>query len=295
MMTVRPLYRDGSSLRRAGGHDREVPNIVPVDDPADPRLVEYTQLTDVELRRQFEDPAAGLGVFVAEGRIAVRRLLNSLYPTQSLLVTPARFDALAPDVEGRDVTVFVAAQPVMDATVGFHIHRGVLAVGRRLPLPDPEALLARATCVAVLEEVNDHENMGALFRNASAFGVDAVLLCPRCCDPLYRRSVRVSVGHALTVPFTRLAPWPDGLASVRRAGFTVAAMTPHADAEAIDALAARRPERVAVLLGAEGPGLTPAAMAAADLSVRIPMVEGGDSLNVATAAAIAFHRLTAAG
>ena len=168
-------------------------------------------------------------------------------------------------------------------------------MGRRLPLPDPEALLAQTTCVAVLEEVNDHENMGALFRNASAFGVGAVLLCPRCCDPLYRRSVRVSVGHALTVPFTRLAPWPDRLESVRRAGFTVAAMTPHADAEPIDAFAAQRPERVAVLLGAEGPGLTSAALAAADLSVRIPIVEGGDSLNVATAAAIAFHRLTGAG
>jgi tRNA G18 (ribose-2'-O)-methylase SpoU len=269
-----------------------VASVIPVDDPADPRLAEYTQLTDAELRRQFEDPAAQLGVFVAEGRVAVRRLLGSRYPVRSLLETPARLDTLAPELEGLEVTVYLASQAVMDAVVGFHIHRGILAVGQRLPLPEPEVLLARTATVAVLEEVNDHENMGALFRNASAFGVGGILLCPRSCDPLYRRSVRVSVGHALTVPFTRFQRWPAGLADLKRAGFTVAALTPRDDAIPIDQLAGDPPERVAVLVGAEGPGLSEPALALADLCVRIPMAPGGDSLNVATAAAIAFHRLS---
>jgi tRNA G18 (ribose-2'-O)-methylase SpoU len=143
----------------------------------------------------------------------------------------------------------------------------------------------------VLEGLNDHENLGALFRNAAAFGVDAVLADPTTADPLYRRSVRVSLGHVLRVPWTRLPDWPDGLASLKAEGFVLVALTPSADAEPIAALAADPPARVALLLGAEGPGLSGAALAAADRRVRIPIAEGVDSLNVATAAAIAFHRL----
>ena len=267
--------------------------LIPVDDPADPRLVEYTQLKDAELRRRLESAQGGLGVFMAEGTLAVRRLVASPYPVRSLLLTPSRWEGLAAEVGPLDVPVYVAEQAVMDAVGGFHIHRGVLAAGSRLPLPPPRDLLRMATRVAIVEEINDHENMGSLFRNAAAFGVDTVLLCPRSCDPLFRRSVRVSVGHALTVPFARFDEWPQGLAMAKQCGFVVAAMTPRPDAVPIDSLVARRPARLAVLLGAEGPGLTDAALAAADCCVRIPMADGGDSVNVATAAAIAFHRLAA--
>jgi tRNA G18 (ribose-2'-O)-methylase SpoU len=177
--------------------------------------------------------------------------------------------------------------------VGFHLNRGVLAVADRAAPPDVAALLRRARLVAVLEGVNDHENLGALFRNAAALGVDAVLLGPRCSDPLYRRSVRVSMGHVLRVPFAELpGSWPASLDIVRAAGLRVAALTPAAEAQPL-ATAALAGQRVAVLLGAEGPGLTAEALAAADLRVRIPMATGVDSLNVATAAAVAFHALGA--
>src|SRR5690606_36441821 len=177
------------------------------------------------------------------------------------------------------------------AITGFAFHRGVLASGARMPLPPAGELLAAARTVAVVEGINDHENLGSLFRNAAAFGVDAVLLDPTTADPLYRRSVRVSVGHVLRVPWTPVGDWPAALDDLRARGFTVVALTPTPGAEDIDALAARPPSRLALLLGAEGPGISPEAGARVDRRVRIPMAAGVDSLNVATAAAIAFHRL----
>jgi tRNA G18 (ribose-2'-O)-methylase SpoU len=175
--------------------------------------------------------------------------------------------------------------------MGFNLHRGIVASAHRTPSPAPESLLANATRVAVLERLNDHENLGSLFRNARAFGVDAVLLDPQTADPLYRRCVRVSMGHVLRVPFARFTAWPDGLETLRAHGFTVVALTPSCAAVPIDEVAASRPERVAIVLGAEGPGLTDETLALADVLVRIPMAGSVDSLNVATAAAIAFHRL----
>jgi len=269
-----------SHLRRCA----PVAIVTPVRDAVDPRLSDYRDLTTADRR---PDRPGGRGLVIAEGVVVVRRLIGSPYPVRSLLGVPRRLAELAGDLDGVDVPAYTADAETMAEVVGFHLNRGVLAVADRVPAPDPAALLAGARLVAVLEGVNDHENLGALFRNAAAFRVDAVLLGPRCADPLYRRSVRVSMGHVLRVPFAPLpGPWPGVLDAVRAAGLRVVALTP---AAAAVPLAAVGP--AAVLLGAEGPGLTAEALAAADLRMRIPMAPGVDSLNVATAAAIAFHVL----
>ena len=209
----------------------------------------------------------------------------------SLLLRPERVESMADVVaaaERRDAPVYVAGPAIYDRIAGFPVHRGVLALAERQPALDPMSLLVGAATVVVVEGVNDHENLGAIFRNASALGAGAVLLDPSCCDPLYRRSVRVSVGHVLRVPFARLTPWPAALADLAAAGFDVVAMDPAAP----DIIGSVQPgRRVAVLVGAEGSGLSAGAAAAATRRVRIPMAAGVDSLNVATAVAIALHRL----
>ncbi|PPK70507.1 RNA methyltransferase [Actinokineospora auranticolor] len=261
--------------------------VIEVTDPADPRLDDFRDLSTADRR---PDRPGGRGLVIAEGVVVVQRLLASPYPVRALLGVRRRIDALAPELAALDVPAYVASADVMAETVGFHLNRGVLAAADRAPAPDPVHLIERVRTVAVLEGVGDHENLGALFRNAAALGVDAVLLGPGCSDPLYRRSVRVSMGHVLAVPFAPLEPWPDGLKWLRDSGFRVLALTPAADSVALaDAVDAH--ERVAVLLGSEGPGLTPEAIAAADTAVRIPMARGVDSLNVATAAAVTFYAL----
>jgi tRNA G18 (ribose-2'-O)-methylase SpoU len=231
---------------------------------------------------------------IAEGVVVVRRLIESPYPVRSLLGVPRRLDELAPDLAALPVPAYRVDADTMAAAVGFHLNRGVLAVADRAAPPDPVALARSARLVAVLEGVNDHENLGSLFRNA-ALGVDGVLLGPRCADPLYRRSIRVSMGHVLRVSFADLpGPWPGALDALRAAGLTVAALTPAPDAVPL-AAAGLAGTRTALLLGAEGPGLSPEALDAADLRVRIPMAAGVDSLNVATAAAVAFHEVTGSG
>jgi tRNA G18 (ribose-2'-O)-methylase SpoU len=230
------------------------------------------------------------GFFVAEGAHALGRLLASGRRIRSVLVDPLRLEALAGDLAGLVAPVLVADQPTLRAVAGFPVHRGVLAAADRWPLPSPAEVLAGAERVAVLEDINDHENLGVIFRSAGSLGIDAVLLSPRCCDPLYRRSVRVSMGHVLAVPWTRLEPWPAALRSgLATAGFSLVAFTPAADAEPLGAWSPSAGERVAVLLGAEGPGLSPAAQAAAARRLTIPMRRPGDSLNVGSAAAIAFY------
>ena len=265
---------------------------VPITDPEDRRVDDYRQLHDARARRLMERPEGGSpGLFVAEGAHALARLLASGRRLRSVLVDPIRFEALGRLLAGLDVPVLLADQPTLRAVAGFPVHRGVLAAADRWVLPDPAEMVEGAGRIAVLEDINDHENLGVIFRNAGSLGVDAVLLSPRCCDPLYRRSVRVSMGHVLAVPWTRLEPWPEALAMLARVGFTLVALTPAADAESLAGWQPAPGERVAILLGAEGPGLSPAALAAAHRRLAIPMRRPEDSLNVGSAAAIGFYAL----
>ncbi|TVT57551.1 RNA methyltransferase [Amycolatopsis rhizosphaerae] len=260
--------------------------LISTEDVADPRLDDFRELSTADRR---PDRPGGRGLVIAEGTVVVRRLLASDYPVRAVLGVARRVEELAGDLTGIDVPAYVTSADVMARVVGFHLNRGVLAVADRAPQPDAAGILARSRVVAVLEGVGDHENLGALFRNAAALGVDGVLLGPGCADPLYRRSVRVSMGNVLRVPFAALPDWPEGLQLVRRHGFRIAALTPRADSITLREIG---PGKVALLLGSEGPGLTQEAIAAADVAVRIPMTEGVDSLNVATAAAIAFYEVS---
>jgi tRNA G18 (ribose-2'-O)-methylase SpoU len=253
----------------------------------DPRADDFRHLATADRR---PDRPGGRGFVIAEGTVVVRRLLASDYPVRAVLGVPRRIDELEPELAGVDVPAYDTPAEVMAEIVGFHLNRGVLAVADRAPQPSASGILARAAVVAVLEGVGDHENLGALFRNAAAFGVGGVLLGPGCSDPLYRRSVRVSMGNVLRVEFASLEPWDEGLKSLKENGFRVAALTPRADSMPLRELAADG-GKVALLLGSEGPGLTEEALEAADVAVRIPMAEGVDSLNVATAAAVAFYEL----
>ncbi|QHT55591.1 RNA methyltransferase [Cellulomonas sp. H30R-01] len=272
------------------------PDLQPVTDPSDPRLADYVSLTDVALRSRHE-PEKGL--YIAESSTVLGRALRAGHRPRSVLLAPRwvpdleRMLADLPD-DGTTVPVYVADEPVLEAITGFHVHRGALAAMHRPPLTPVADVLAGARDgagarrVAVLEDVVDHTNVGAAFRSAAALGVDAVLVTPRCADPLYRRSVRVSMGTVFQVPWTRIDPWPDGIDELRAHGFVTASLALSDDALTLDELVADPPERLALVLGAEGHGLKPATVAASDLVVRIPMAGGVDSLNVAAAAAVAF-------
>ncbi|WP_375486294.1 TrmH family RNA methyltransferase [uncultured Jatrophihabitans sp.] len=256
---------------------------ITLTDPDDPAFDDFRDLTDADVRPDRR------GVVIAEGVNVVERLLHSPYPVRAVIGVPARLEALAPALAGHDVPVLSVDKWLLSQVVGFRVTRGVLASADRLPPRDPDELIAASPRLAVLESLNDFENLGSLFRNAAAFGVDGVLLDPQCADPLYRRSVRVSMGHVLRVPFAVLpGAWPEALDRVRAGGHRVLAMTPRGE---VDLRRAEVPARWALLLGAEGPGLSPATLAAADNRVRIPMADGVDSLNVATAAAVGFARL----
>jgi tRNA G18 (ribose-2'-O)-methylase SpoU len=259
--------------------------LIPIDDPDDPRLAHYRQVRERDL-------VGRAGGFIAEGVVVLEKLIRAgRHPLCSVLVAEKRVEALAPLLSGLapDVSVYAAGQAVMDAVVGFHIHRGVLAAGVRAET-DLESLLAglppRALVVG-LAGIANHDNMGGLFRNAAAFGADAVLLDDDCCDPLYRKAIRVSVGAALTTPFARGGTAADLAARLAGAGFEVLALSPHGDTELADVIPG---PRMAALFGAEGPGLSPAVMARAR-GVRIAMAGGFDSLNVATTSGIVLHRL----
>jgi tRNA G18 (ribose-2'-O)-methylase SpoU len=254
-----------------------------VTDPDDPRLVDYIGLTDV-VRRVRHEPAEGF--FLAEGQLVMRRAARAGCPPRSLLLAPNRVDDLLPELAALDCPAYVASPDVLRAVTGFHVHRGALGSFGRPAMRDAADVLRTARRVLVLEEVNSPTNLGAVFRSAAGLGMDAVLLSPSSCDPLYRRAVRVSMGEVFAVPYAYLAPWPDALAEVRAQGFRLFAMTPAADAVPLEEVVLRDDDRVAVLLGAEGPGLTDVAMGASDLRVRIPMAVAVDSLNVAAAAAV---------
>lgn len=256
---------------------------VQIDDPADPRLADYVALTDT-VRRVRHEPAAGF--FLAEGQLVMRRAVQAGCPPRSLLLAPNRADDLLLELTALDCPVYIASPDVLQAVTGFHVHRGALGSFGRLPVRPAADVLTAARRVLVLEEVNSPTNLGAIFRSAAALGMDAVLLSPTCCDPLYRRAMRVSMGEVLAVPYAYLPEWPASLGAVRAAGFRILALTPASDAVPLDEVTVRSDEKAAVLLGAEGPGLTADAQAACDLRVRIPMSAGVDSLNVAAAAAV---------
>jgi len=269
------------------------PGVTWVADPDDERVRDYLRLTDVALRRVLE-PREGL--YLAESEKVIRRALAAGHRMRSVLMAPRWVTDLADLVDlavGQGVPVYVASPAVIQEMTGFHLHRGALASMHRPALPEPEEVLAGARRVAVLEDIVDHTNVGAVFRSAAALGVDAVLVTPRCADPLYRRSVRVSMGTVFQVPWTRIPDWPASLERLREAGFTVAALALSEDAVALDELAADPPERLALVLGTEGDGLSPRTVATSDVVVRIPMAAGVDSLNVAAASAVAFWALRA--
>ena len=263
--------------------------IVRVDDTQDPRLVDYRTVPDPVLLRER-------GLFVAESRLVVRELLaHPRLRTRSLLVTEAALESLRDLLDTRpdDLPIYVGTPQVLRQIVGFQVHRGCLAVGERSERANDAGLprLLSARLVVVLEDVGNPDNVGGIFRNAAAFGAECVLLSPKCCDPLYRKAIRVSLGATLRVPFGHIDDWPDGLIRLRHMGFTIAALTPEPDAEDVEDFVADVPLRVALLLGTEGPGLSQAATARADRRVRIPIAPAIDSLNVATAAGIALHRI----
>jgi tRNA G18 (ribose-2'-O)-methylase SpoU len=275
-----------------------------VSDPRDPRLTDYLSLTDVELRKSLE---AEHGLFVAEGEKVIRRAVAAGYRVRSLLATEQKAAGLADLAAVCGGPAYVLPAPVAEQLTGYHVHRGALAAMDRRPLPAVAEVLAGARSALVLEDIVDHTNVGAIFRCAAALGVGAVVVSPRCADPLYRRSVKVSMGAVFAVPYARMTDWYDGLATVRAAGFRLLALTP--DPAACPLGQAARPagpdgldradgpgERTALLLGTEGDGLSSRWRAVADQSVRIPMDPGAqaagvDSLNVVAAAAIACQWL----
>lgn len=258
--------------------------MIPIADPNDPRVAAYRDIRERDL-------VGREGRFVAEGEVVLRMLAASKrHWAESVLIDAKRADKLAPLLAGfgADVPVYAAGQAVIDAIAGFHLHRGILAIGVRGVSPDAAGLLAglgEKAVVLALFGISNHDNMGGLFRNAAAFGADAVLLDADCCDPLYRKAIRVSVGHALTMPFARMAG--DPLALLKGAGFEPLALTP---VRAAPLAQLTPPKRAAVLLGTEGEGL-PAAVIAGSTPIAIPMAPGVDSLNVAVTAGIVLHHL----
>ncbi|MFC4008141.1 TrmH family RNA methyltransferase [Nonomuraea purpurea] len=276
-----------------------------VTDAGDPRLSDYTRLRDVELRKSLE---AERGLFLAEGEKVIRRAIGAGYPIRSVLTTRRWLTSLA-DVLG-EATVYVVDDEVMTGIAGFQVHRGALASMERLPLPAVDTLLRsgevlenhshvevpgqRPRRILVLEDLVDHSNIGAIFRSAAALGVDAIILSPRCADPLYRRAVKVSMGAVFSIPYARMDNWFEGLKQLREAGFQTLALTPDQAATPMDTV--KMSDRVALLLGSEGDGLSSRWLEEADETVCIPMsadamAAGVDSLNVVAAAAIACHGL----
>lgn len=259
-----------------------------VTDPEDARLRDYRDLTDVALRRVSE-PAEGL--YIAESAKVIARALSAGHRTRSVLVQEKWLPELEALLEGSEAPIYVVSAEVAEQLTGYAVHRGALASLHRPPMPDPAEVLATARTVLVLEDLVDHTNVGAAFRAAAGVGADAVLITERCADPLYRRSVRVSMGTVFQVPWTRLPRWPAARRVFDEAGFHLAALALADGAVPLDAFASARPERVALLLGAEGDGLSRGALSAADTIVTIPMAGGVDSLNVAAAGAVALWAL----
>jgi tRNA G18 (ribose-2'-O)-methylase SpoU len=262
-----------------------------VTDATDSRLADYVGLTDVRLRRSMETEH---GLFIAEGKKVISKAIATGYPVRSLLVSRDKLATITDVAASCRAPLYVLPPEVAEELTGYHVHRGALASMQRLPLPPVAGILASARRIVVLEDIVDHANVGAVFRCVAALGFDAVLLAPRCADPLYRRSVKVSMGAVLAVPYTRLPDWRGGLADLRAAGFRLLALTPDPAAIPVGELAdsTAPDDKIALLVGGEGDGLSGRWLAAADQAVRIPMSRDIDSLNVAAAAAIACYLLS---
>ena len=259
--------------------------LLEITDPADPRLADYRDLRDVELRKNLE---AEHGLFLAEGEKVVRRAVEAGFTARSFLMAPRWLDGLADVLDSSPAPCFVMSEALAEEVTGFHVHRGALASLERRPLPSVAEVLAGARSVLVLEDIIDHTNVGAILRSGAALGFDAVLLAPRCADPLYRRAIKVAMGAVFTMPWTRLPDWYDALPSLSALGLTTVALTLAEDAvpleEAVGGL-----DRVALVLGSEGHGLSPRWEKSADRRAIIPMRAGIDSLNVAAASAVACY------
>jgi tRNA G18 (ribose-2'-O)-methylase SpoU len=253
----------------------------------DPRLRDYAHATDVALK----NARGAQGLYIAESALVLERALRAGHRPRSVLALGSSADEAERLVAEFDVPVFTGPGELLAELTGYVLHRGLIAAMERPELPDPAALLAGARRVVVLEDVVDPTNVGAIFRSVGAIGADAVLVTPRCSDPFYRRAIRVSMGTVLQVPWTRVGGWDETAALLHGAGFTIAAMALTEGALPLRAFAATAPERVALVLGTEGEGLTAQALAAADVAVQIPMRHGIDSLNVAAASAVAMWAL----
>ncbi len=258
---------------------------VEIDDPADPRLADYRDLRDVQLRQSLE---AEHGLFLAEGEKVVRRAVEGGFGVRSFLMAPRWLEGLEDVLAGSDAPCYVVSEALAEQVTGFHVHRGALASLSRLPLPGVDEVLAGARTVVVCEDVVDHTNVGAIFRSAAALGVDAVLLAPRCADPLYRRSIKVAMGAVFALPWTRLPDWYDALPGLERRGFTTVALTLAEDAVPLER-AVVDVDRLALVLGSEGHGLSERWERASQRRAVIPMQPGIDSLNVAAATAVACY------
>ena len=262
-----------------------MPSLIPIADPTDPRLADYRDLRDVQLREHLEIEN---GLFLAEGEKVVRRAVEAGFTPRSFLMAPRWLESLSDVLESSDAPVYVVEEALAEQVTGFHVHRGALASLQRLPLAPLDAVLAGARSVLVLEDLVDHTNVGAVFRSGAAMGFDAVLLSPRCADPLYRRAIKVGMGAVFTMPWTRLDDWHGALPELSERGFNTVALTLAADAVPIEEAVAGV-DKLALVLGSEGHGLSDRWESTADRRAIIPMAAGIDSLNVAAASAVACY------
>lgn len=266
--------------------------LIPITDPDDLRLADYVQLREASLRRSLE---AAEGLFIAEGSKVIRRAVASGYEPRSFMLAERWLADLAEIIDAcGEVPVYVVSEQLAEKVTGFHVHRGALASLKRVQRHTADELMARAQRLVVIEDIVDHANVGAIARSAAALGWDGMLLSPRCADPLYRRSVKVSMGAVLALPWARLSSWRAAIEQLHQERFTVAALTLAPDSITLDQASERiraDPGKLAILMGSEGPGLSELWSAQADLRVRIPMHAGIDSLNVAAASAVACYAL----
>ena len=262
--------------------------VIEISDLSDPRLADYTQSTDVALKKARDTEH---GLYIAESALVLERALRAGHRPRSVLTLANTLDE-ARALVGEDVPVFVGPGELLTELTGYVLHRGLIAAMHRPALPDPDALLAGTRRILILENVTDPTNVGAIFRSAGAIGADAILVTPRCSDPFYRRAIRVSMGTVLQVPWTRVGDWVSTRQLLTEHGFHVAALALTPDAVSLRDFNGEQHARLALLLGAEGEGLTDEALAASDSVVQIPMKHGIDSLNVAAASAVAMWALS---